>query len=842
MDKEIENHTKKQYLSDFQTGEKVVITKLEGRGAFKRRLSEMGFTRGALVEVIKNAPLRDPIEYDILGYNISLRRAEAEMIEVEPISKFEIDETFNGSEDADPFEKIKPNTEINIALVGNPNAGKTTLFNLLSNQHEHVGNYSGVTVGATASKLKFKNYTINIVDLPGTYSISSFSPEEVYVRNHLLNELPDIILNVVDSGNLHRNLYLTTQLIDMDLQLVMALNMFDDLDKNGEQLDYEHLGGMLGVPMVPTIASKKKGINDLLNKIVDVFEGKEASVRHIHIHYGKPIDKAIKEITDLIKIPKNHEITNKISSRFVAIKLLEKDKEIENTLALFTNQIEIERAVNIWIKKLESHLNEDTHTLITDAKYGFIRGALKETLKEGKARKHDKTKKIDDFLTHKIWGFPIFIFILWFMFQSTFWLGNYPMGWIDSLVNSIKDLIGMSMAEGPLKDLIIDGVINGVGGVIIFLPNILILFFFISLMEDTGYMARAAFIMDKLMHKIGLHGKSFIPLIMGFGCNVPAIMATRTIENRSERILTILINPFMSCSARLPVYVLITAAVFPDNAGNMIFLIYMIGIAVAAIMSIIFKKIFFRKDETPFVMELPPYRTPIIAGTTCHMWNKAKEYLKKMGGIILIASIIIWALGYFPINDLSEKKYNDKLVEISQNFDHQDISKIQKDRQITTAKEHYRTEQLANSYIGRFGKIIEPAIEPLGFDWRMGVSIIAGIPAKEIIVSTMGVLFPTNSDQIEQKKLPDEDIQTMANRIRSQVYIEGDKKGNPLFTKISAFSFLLFILIYFPCVATISAVRKETGTWTWPAFMFIYTTSLAYLFSFTFYQIATSIL
>ena len=824
------------YLSDHKIGEKLVVTKLSGRGAFKRRLAEMGFTRGAVVEVVKNAPLRDPIEYSILGYNISLRRAEAEMIEVELMSKFEIEEVYNGTQVADPFKKIKPNTQINIALVGNPNAGKTTLFNLLSNQHEHVGNYSGVTVGATASKLKFKNYTINIVDLPGTYSISSFSPEEVYVRNHLLNELPDIVLNVVDAGNLHRNLYLTTQLIDMDLQIVMALNMFDDLEKNGANLDYQHLGGMLGVPMVPTVASKKKGIDDLLNKIVDVFESKEESVRHIHINYGKPLDKAISEITSLIKVPKNHEITNKISSRFVAIKLLEKDKEIENTLDLFSNKEEIQPIVNKWIKKIEANLSNDSHTLVTDAKYGFIRGALKETLKEGKVKKHYKTRKIDDFITHKIWGFPIFIFFIWTMFQSTFLLGSYPMEWIDALVTSIKDVIGSNMTEGPLKDLIIDGVINGVGGVIIFLPNILILFFFISLMEDTGYMARAAFIMDKLMHKIGLHGKSFIPLIMGFGCNVPAIMATRTIENRSERILTILINPFMSCSARLPVYVLITAAVFPDNAGNMIFLIYMIGIAVAAIMAIIFKKLFFRKDETPFVMELPPYRAPIISGTLRHMWNKAQEYLKKMGGIILIASVIIWALGYFPINELSQKNYENNIEKLEKEFKNQSISIEERNHYQKTTKIEYRTEQLANSYIGRFGKSIEPAIEPLGFDWRMGVSIIAGIPAKEIIVSTMGVLFSSIQEGDNIKS--DKNVEGMAYRIRSQVHLDGDKKGNPLFTRISAFSFLLFVLIYFPCVATLSAVRKETGTWKWPAFMFVYTTSLAYAISFGFYQIA----
>ena len=820
-------------LSEIYTGKKAIIVKLSGRGAFKRRLSEMGFTRGTVVEVVKNAPLRDPIEYKVLGYNVSLRRAEAEMIEIEPYVKFEMKEDFNGSEFADPFKSFKPSTEINIALVGNPNAGKTTLFNLLSNEHQHVGNYSGVTVGATASKLKYKNYTINLVDLPGTYSISSYSPEEVYVRNHLLDELPDIVLNVVDSGNLHRNLFLTTQLIDMDLQLVMALNMYDDIESNGDVLNYQHLGGMLGFPMVPTVASKKKGIEELLETIIKVFEGREEAVRHIHIKYGKPLDKAIGEIANLIKIPENHSVTDRISSRFVAIKLLEKDKEIEKTLDEFSNKKAIINLVEKWIKKIESHFDEDTHSMVSDAKYGFIRGALKETLKESKREKNDKTRKLDNFITHRIWGFPIFVFIIWLMFQSTFILGSYPMGWIESLVSSLGGFVDMFLSDGPLKDLLIDGVINGVGGVIIFLPNILILFFFISLMEDTGYMARAAFIMDKLMHKIGLHGKSFIPLIMGFGCNVPAIMATRTIENRSERILTILINPFMSCSARLPVYVLITVAIFPENPGNMIFLMYVIGIAVAAIMSIVFKKMFFRKDETPFVMELPPYRKPIWTGTVRHMWSKAQEYLKKMGGIILIASIIVWALGYFPINSIDKENLEKELININLDYKNNSISEETKEINTFNAKLLYKNEQLSNSYIGWFGKAIEPAIKPLGFDWRMGVSIIAGIPAKEIIVSTMGVLFTSTGTEPEGQ----EDV--MSSKISSQVHLSGDKKGEILFTSISAFSFLLFILIYFPCIATLSAVRKETGTWTWPAFMFFYTTALAYFLSFSFYQIAT---
>jgi ferrous iron transport protein B len=828
------------YLSDLNTGAKARIVKLTGRGAFKRRLSEMGFSHGAVVEVVKNAPLRDPIEYEILGYNISLRRAEAEMVMVEPIEVKESNLEFLGVDHLSVFGKKEGKTEINIALVGNPNAGKTTLFNFLSKENEPVGNYSGVTVDAKASKLKHKGYNINIVDLPGTYSISSFSPEEVYVRNHLLTEMPDIVLNVVDAGNLNRNLFLTTQLIDMDVQMVMALNMFDDLEKKGDTLDYDHLGKMMGVPIVPTVASKKKGITNILDKIVEVFEGKEDSVRHIHINYGKALEKSIGLVQDAIKQPKNHEITDRISSRFTAIKLIEKDEEINKTLDLFTNKSEIKEVVEERIGKLESHLKDDTHALVTEAKYAFIRGALKETLKEGSIRITDKTKWIDSFLTHKWLGFPFFIFVIWLMFQSTFLLGSYPMEWIDYLVNVLKDTISTYMPDGALKDLIVDGIINGVGGVIIFLPNILILFFFISLMEDTGYMARAAFIMDKLMHKIGLHGKSFIPLIMGFGCNVPAVMATRTIENRSERFLTILINPFMSCSARLPVYLLITAAVFPEQAGNVIFLIYIIGILLAAIVAIIFKKLFFRKSETPFVMELPPYRVPVLLSTTRHMWHKAAEYLKKMGGIILVASIIVWALGYFPLNDDLENGRNEQVTLVLADFENNQINSAEKDSLINSIEQSFYIDRLASSYIGRFGKFIEPAIMPLGFDWRLGVSIISGMPAKEIIVSTLGVLFKTDENIDKMDAIHGNDL--MAKKIRDQKYLSGPQKGQPLFNGITAFSFLLFVLIYFPCVATLSAVKKETGSWKWPTFMFLYTTGLAYLVSLTFYQLANMLL
>ncbi len=819
-------------LSELETGNVGIVVKLTGRGAFKRRLTEMGFTRGAQVEVIKNAPLRDPIEYKILNYNISLRRAEAEMIEVSvPVTEAG-DVLFLGSENAEKFNLFVQKPSISVALVGNPNAGKTTLFNSLSHANEHVGNYSGVTVDAKHASFKHKGYVIDLVDLPGTYSISSFSPEEIYVRTHLLEAMPDLVLNVVDAGNLHRNLFLTTQLIDMDLQIVMALNMYDDLKNRGDKLDFDHLGRMMGIPIVPTIASKNQGLIDLLDAIVDTFEGKNDTIRHIHIQYGKPLDKAIAEVQYQIKIPKNQELTNRISSRFMAIKLLEKDKEIAQALFKFSNQVGINETVDHWVNKIESHLKEDTHSLISEAKYAYIRGALKETLKENKAQVIDKTRKIDKIITHKYLGFPIFFGLLWLMFQSTFTIGNYPMEWIEMLVSYAQQVATYWISPGPFKDLLVDGIIGGVGGVVVFLPNILLLFFFISLMEDTGYMARAAFIMDKLMHTIGLHGKSFIPLIMGFGCNVPAIMATRTIENRSERILTILINPLMSCSARLPVYVLIASAVFPNHAGNAIFVMYLSGIVLAGMMSILFKKLFFRKVETPFVMELPPYRMPVMRGTLRHMWHKGAEYLNKMGGVILIASILIWALGYFPLDKPSEKLMEAEKVNLEQAYQMQEISLQYKDSLSQKISQDYYNQRLAQSYIGRFGKLIEPVIAPLGFDWRIGVSLISGMPAKEIIVSTMGVLFKDSHGETVE----------MQDKIRSQVYQTGPKAGAPLFNGITAFSFLLFVLIYFPCVATLSAVRKETGSWKWPAFMLFYTSILAYSVSFLFYQISNLIL
>jgi len=831
-------------LSDLKNNDKGIITKVKGRGAFRKRITEMGFVKGKTVTLIKYAPLKDPIEYSIMGYEISLRKSEAELIEIITIDEAKdfVPEN-NGVIEIENFlitEATKKGKIINVALVGNPNCGKTTLYNYASGSQEHVGNYSGVTVDAKKAKFKQNDYTFNITDLPGTYSLTAYSPEELYVRKYIVEEVPDVVINVIDASNLERNLYLTTQLIDMDIKVVIALNMYDELLEKGDSFDYESLGKMIGIPFVPTVSSKGKGIDNLFNKIIEVYEDKAENLRHIHINYGKETENCIKEIQEKIRIKQNNSLIDLFSTRFLAIKLLEKDKDAFQIIDKCVNNQEIINLVDKKISALEKSFEEDSETIITDAKYGFITGALKETYTERAISKRKKTEIIDNFLTHKYLGFPIFIFFMWLTFQSTFTIGQFPMHWIEFLVTKISQLISSNMEKGMLKDLIIDGIIGGVGGVIVFLPNILILFFFISLMEDTGYMARVAFIMDKIMHKIGLHGKSFIPLLMGFGCNVPAIMSTRTLENRNDRLLTMLINPFMSCSARLPVYLVVIGAFFPKYAGTVLFSMYGIGILMAVLMAILFKKTIFKSVEVPFVMELPPYRIPTIRTTLKHMWNKGKQYLRKMGGVILIASIIIWALGYFPLNEEIKNNYDKKISALEQNFEKEIKLKndslntkaltITKNNLIKKLNSEKRSLLQTKTYIGRLGKFFEPVMRPLGFDWKMTVGIITGIAAKEIVISTMGVLY-----QVDENGDVDASLQT---KFKNEIYTSGDKLGQKVFNTKVAFSFLLFVLIYFPCIAVVAAIKKESGNWKLALFTIVYTTVLAWLVSFAFYQIA----
>ncbi len=797
-------------LFDLQQGDSGVITKVKGRGAFRKRITEMGFVKGKKVTVVKAAPLQDPIEYKIMGYHVSLRKSEAILIEIQSasdqINSEDISPDINGYHGTieemslrDGFgEKGKV---IEVALVGNPNCGKTTLFNFASGLHERVGNYSGVTIDSKEGKFKHAGYTFKITDLPGTYSLSAYSPEELFVREHIIEKIPDIVVNVVDASNLERNLFLTTQLIDMDIRVVIALNMYDEFGKQGHQLDFVALGKLLGIPVIPTVSSKGSGIPELFDRLIEVYEDRDPVVRHVHVNYGQELERSIGKIQDAIWLDK--PLTDRISSRYYSIKLIEKDDGVISSIRSSPYNRLILNVAEKEILRLETNFNEDSSTLITDAKYGFVAGALRETIKSDLKNIHAKTfsELIDRLLTHKWMGFPIFILFLWLMFQSTFSVGEYPKRWIDLTVAWIGVNASMALPTGPVKDLLVDGVINGVGSIIVFLPNILILFFFISLMEDTGYMARVAFIMDKMMHKIGLHGQSFIPLIMGFGCNVPAIMVTRTLKNRNDRLVTMLINPFMSCSARLPVYILIAGAIFPDHAGSVIFGLYLTGVILAVLISLVFKRTLFKSKEAPFVMELPPYRLPTFRVIMRHMWEKGQQYLSKMGGVILIAVILIWALEYFPAGGKANPK-----------------------------------ERLQQSYIARIGKIIEPSIAPLGFDWRMGVSLITGAAAKEVVVSTMGVLF--SSSHYHETAMP----QTLGVRLQQAKHQDGPLIGQKIFTPMVGISYLLFILIYMPCIAVIATVNRESGSWKWALFLIIYTTVLAWVISFAVFQIGSLII
>lgn len=836
-------------LFELTQGETGIIVKVRGRGAFRKRIIEMGFVVGKKVNVVKKAPLQDPIEYKIMGYEVSLRAQESKMIDViyesEPgrIKKSAYQGTFDEGEYKQG--RIRKDKIINVALVGNPNSGKTSLFNFASGSKEHVGNYTGVTVSAKDAHFHQNGYLFNLVDLPGTYSITHYTPEELYVRNYVFEQTPDVVINVVDSTNLERNFFLTTQLIDMDIKVVIALNMWDEHKKHGDQFDYLTLGKMIGVPMIPTNGKRGEGLKELFNTIIDVFEDRNEISRHIHINYGNYIEDAISQVQKEIKQKENYNLTDLISSRFLAIKLLENDNTTQERIAILNNAERILHTAKKARQSLKKSFNEDPESLIADAKYAFIAGALKETLKPGQAGKWHNVHIIDTFLTNKIFAFPLFLGFMWLMFYTTFRVGEYPMNWINSGVLFLSEMTGKYMPNGMLKDLLIDGIIGGVGGVIVFLPNILILFFFISLMEDTGYMARVAFIMDKLMHKIGLHGRSFIPLLMGFGCNVPAIMATRTIENRNDRLLTMLINPFMSCSARLPVYILIIGAFFPTTAGTVLFSIYAFGILVAILVAILFKKTIFKAVESPFVMELPPYRMPTVRNTVKHMWFKGEQYLKKMGGIILVASILIWAAGYFPRTVTFSQDYEKQIQEAHEQYENnlvftpglEEHEQLEMKQALNSKIHGYElameSERQANSYIGRLGKFIEPAIAPLGFDWKMGVALVAGSAAKEIVVSTIGVLYQADSEN-------ESDVLTM--RLRNAKYEEGPRKGQTIFSPLVAISFLIFVLIYFPCIAVVAAVKRESGSWKWAAFLVVYSTALAWVLSFLVYQIGNLIL
>ena len=793
-------------LSELQTGEEGVVIRVAGHGHFRKRIIEMGFVKGVKVKSILNAPLNDPIKYRIMNFEVSLRSNDASKVEIVTLEEAEewlkkdiIEQPPLPCDDRPAVERlaeIRTHT-INVALVGNPNCGKTSIFNIAAHAHEHVGNYSGVTVDEKVGTFQYGGYTFNLTDLPGTYSLSAYSPEELYVRKHLIEKMPDIILNVVDGSNLERNLYLTTQLIDMDITIVMALNMYDELKKSGDKLDIEQLSTLLGMPIVHTTGRNGEGINKLFDTIIEVFEGKSTQVRHIHVNHGTELERRIDSLrTELY----NHGFSDELSTRFLSIKLLENDSQLEQYAKMKDDDGSIKKLRDELAEEYQKKNNIDIESAITDAKYGFIRGAIAEVYqKNTKSNPHSLTDKIDVLVTNKWLGYPLFLIFIFITFFFTFAIGQYPMNWIDMLFSWLGDTVSNAMPDGPLRSLIVDGIISGVGSVIVFLPNILILYLFISFMEDSGYMARAAFIMDKLMHKMGLHGKSFIPMIMGFGCNVPAIMATRTIEDRKSRLLTMLIIPMMSCSARIPTYLILVGAFFDRHAALILTGLYAFGMVMSIVMAKLFSKYFVKGESLPFVMELPPYRMPTSKAVLRHTWEKGKEYLKKMATIILAASIIIWALGYFP----NHNRYD-------------------------TAK-----EQMENSYLGNIGKVIEPVMKPCGFDWRQSVSLLAGTAAKEVVASTMGVLYASAE---EEAIIEEEGFESDEGSLRISQLVRNNM------TPLSAASMLIFILLYMPCFSTIIAIKNESGKWKWALFTVCYTILLAWIVSTIFYQIGMLII
>ncbi len=831
-------------LSELKTGESATVLKVTGHGGFRRRIMEMGFVRGQRVEVVLNAPLKDPIEYKIMGYDISLRRSEAAMVVVMTdeeaqayLAGRERDARRHPSRTTDGEARCATLAEavehqgrtISVALVGNPNSGKTSLFNAISGGHEHVGNYSGVTVGAKLGHRTYRGYWFEITDLPGTYALSAYTPEERYVRAHLADRTPDVVINAVVASNLERNLYLTTELIDINPRMVVALNMFDELKSSGAKLDYESLGRMLGVPMVPVEARNNKGIEELLDTVIAVFENRDDRVRHIHIGMGPVIDESLRRLNGDMAAHRD-ELPVAFPPRYYAMKLLEGDATVGERLRSCPSYGRWEAIRDREAKRIAEAMGEDVETAFANQKYGFVSGALKETYTPGSRESASATALIDAFVTHKLWGFPVFFALMGLMFWCTFSLGAYPQEWIDALVGRIGGAVDALLPAGPLRDLVVDGMIGGVGSVIVFLPNIMILYLFISFMEDSGYLARAAFIMDRVMHRAGLHGKSFIPLIMGFGCNVPAIMACRTIESRSSRLITIFITPFMSCSARLPIYILVAGTFFAQRAGWVMTGLYFGGVAAAVVTARLMRRFVFPVDETPFVMELPPYRLPTWKTTLSHMWDKCAQYLRKMGGMILVASVVVWFLSYYPRTEGVQ------------------------------GAAHYET-----SYLGRIGKACGPVFRPLGLDWKAGVALLSGLPAKEIVVSTLGVLYaapagesaaptadaPAGSDTADGAGGLSEapgDGSVVRSEVPAPAVISAEPDGESAglaarlrasgdFTTASALAFLVFILLYIPCIATVAAIGAEAG-WRWAAIAVVYDTALAWGAAWAVYRLA----
>jgi ferrous iron transport protein B len=698
---------------------------------------------------------------------------------------------------------------LKIALVGNPNSGKTSVFNGLTGAHQKVANFPGVTVEKRTGQCSYNGYEITVVDLPGIYSLSTQSPDEKVSRDFIINEKPDIIINILDTGNLERGLYLTVQMIEMGIDIVLDLNMWDEARASGIEIDTDKLSLLLGIPVVKTVANRSQGLNDLLAAAVLLHEDRHKGHRHPPVSYGPKIDDLVANLTDHISgCGRCRECGN---PRWLAVKLLEGDEEI---IGRCPNKAEPTADLSSKLKQYRHHLQDTTRQepdiAVAEGRYGYIAGMVREVMKSSPSNRMQLSVQIDNILTHRYWGYPIFLLMMWIIFQATFRLGAYPAGWIDSGATWLAHLAEAALPTGFISDMISNGLIAGLGSVIVFLPNIVILFMGISFLEDFGYMARAAFLMDKLMHLMGLHGKSFIPLLMGFGCNVPAIMATRTLESRRDRIFTILLIPLMSCSARLPVYVLFAGIFFGKQAGNIIFSIYLIGIAAAIGLARLLRKTILPPDSTPFVIELPPYRRPTIKSVLIHMWERTKIYLRKIGGVVLIASLILWILGNFPrkpensfIGGLPQTTL-EKAAPSEMTVDNSDSDNLK------------NAARLEYSLIGRIGKTLFPIFSPLGFTWQMDVSIIAGFFAKEIVVSTLGVLYHAGDDPTSVSA--------------------GLVSPDSGLTRSTAYAFMVFILLYTPCIAAVAAIRREIGP-KWMLYSIVFQSLMAWLLAFVTFRI-----
>ncbi len=719
-----------------------------------------------------------------------------------------------------------PKKLLRIALAGNPNSGKTTIFNNLTGTRQKVGNWPGVTVEKKEGEISRNGYDIKVIDLPGTYSLTPFSIEEIVARDFILEENPDVVIDIIDASNLERSLYLANQLRELDCKVIFALNMADLAKARGMQIDAGIMSDLLGVPVVFTVGNKGEGLKELIQTAVDLSESSSGIPEERRVRYSKDIEAAIADLKDVLI--EQIDDTFPYNPRWIAIKLLEDDEIVKKRIRKKMGEpaesvIETARQLR---GQLMGRFDEDPEIVMTDERYGFIAGIIREAVTNSIRRRVDISRNIDLVLTNRFLGFPIFIFFIWAMFQVTFTLGAYPMGWIDAGVGLLSSFVGGLLPAGLVRDLLVNGVIAGVGSIIIFLPNILLLFFCIALFEDTGYMSRAAFLMDKIMHLIGLHGKSFIPMLMGFGCNVPAIMATRTLESRKDRILTIMITPFMSCSARLPVYIVLAGTFFAASAGTVIFMLYVLGIVVAILTGRLFRSVLLRGFEAPFVMELPPYRMPMVKSLLIHMWDRSKMFLKKMGGIILVGSVVVWTLSTFPRDIEYSRDYGAEIGRINTVYaekigdaapDRVEALKRERDELIQETKNLRSAEKARKSYIGRIGHIIEPVFEPIGIDWRGSVSLLTGFVAKEIVVSTMGVLYAVDEDDAESEAL----------------HSALKKSG---MTPLSALALMLFVLLYIPCLATVAVIAQETGSIRWALFNVAYTTGVAWVMAFIVYQ------